>query len=162
MFLSNTLNAPYVETGHANSVSFANANPVTAPESGRLCSKVFDDHFLKTALNIALYPIALIVTSVIIMGKSALQLSPQSISHSAHIAGPSHNALSPSWIRSVLIDDILTSVADLYISSAGGIYSHSVYVLYCIYYFLFGGRGIFFALVSLLLLVSLVMPKTGI
>jgi hypothetical protein len=81
MFLSNTLNAPHLETGHANSVSFANANPVTAPESGRLCSKVFDDHFLKTALKIALYPIALIVTSVIIMGESPLLLCTQAMSH---------------------------------------------------------------------------------
>lgn len=43
---------------------------------------------------------------------------------------------------------VLTPVGDLYISAAGGVHSKTVYGLYCLYYFLYGARGIFFAAVS--------------
>ena len=36
---------------------------------------------------------------------------------------------------------------DLHISNVGGVHTKSEFHLYCLYYFLYGGRGIFFALV---------------
>lgn len=65
-----------------------------------------EDQFLKIALRISTYPVALIIVNGVI------------------------------------------TVGDLYISKAGGVYSNAVYGLYCIYYFLYGGRGIVFAAVS--------------
>jgi hypothetical protein len=48
----------------------------------------------------------------------------------------------------IVVNGFIT-VGDLYMSAAGGVKSRSVYALYCIYYFLYGGRGIFFALLGI-------------
>lgn len=72
----------------------------SAPDLGHLA-----DQFLKIALRISTYPVALIIVNGII------------------------------------------TLGDLYISKAGGVKSSTVYGLYCIYYFLYGGRGIVFAAV---------------
>lgn len=48
----------------------------------------------------------------------------------------------------IVVNGFLT-VGDLYMSAVGGVKSESVYALYCIYYFLYGGRGIFFALLGI-------------
>jgi len=40
-------------------------------------------------------------------------------------------------------------VGDLFISAQGGVKNKTVYGLYCVYYFLYGGRGIFFAALGL-------------
>jgi len=42
-------------------------------------------------------------------------------------------------------------VIDLHIANVGGIHTARQFHWYCLYYFLYGGRGIFFALVSCLL-----------
>lgn len=53
-------------------------------------------------------------------------------------------------ISLIVVNGIIT-VGDLYISKVGGVYSTAVYGLYVVYYLLYGGRGIVFALVSLAL-----------
>ncbi|KAL1405243.1 hypothetical protein Q8F55_008869 [Vanrija albida] len=50
-------------------------------------------------------------------------------------------------ITLIIVNGII-SVADLYMSKVGGVHSRSVYGLYVLYYFLYGGRGIFFVFVS--------------
>ena len=47
----------------------------------------------------------------------------------------------------IVVNGVIT-VGDLYISKTGGVKSEAVYGLYCIYYFLYGGRGIVFASVG--------------
>jgi len=51
-------------------------------------------------------------------------------------------------IALILVNGIIT-IGDLYISAAEGVWSKSVYALYCVYYFLYGGRGIFFAILGI-------------
>lgn len=87
MFLSNTLNQSQTDS-----------------TGGKLGNH--DDQFLKTALRISTYPVALIIVNGLISG------------------------------------------VDLYISAVGGVHSEVAYAFYVVYYFLYGGRGIFFALVS--------------
>ncbi len=47
-------------------------------------------------------------------------------------------------IALIIVNGFIT-IGDLYISAEGGVHSQSVYGLYCIYYFLYGGRGVVFA-----------------
>jgi hypothetical protein len=42
----------------------------------------------------------------------------------------------------------LMAVIDLHVANVGGIHTARQFHFYCLYYFLYGGRGIFFALVS--------------
>lgn len=79
-----------------------------------------EDRFIRIAIRISGYPITLIIVNGIISGE---QLA---VHEEADIA-----------------------VADLYMSKVGGVHSRSVYGLYVLYYFLYGGRGIFFVFVSL-------------
>jgi len=51
-------------------------------------------------------------------------------------------------IALILVNGIITA-GDLYISAAEGVLSKPVYALYCIYYFLYGGRGIVFAILGI-------------
>lgn len=46
---------------------------------------------------------------------------------------------------SVLIVNGIITIGDLYISAKGGVRTKGVYRLYCIYYFLYGSRGMVFA-----------------
>jgi hypothetical protein len=47
-------------------------------------------------------------------------------------------------ISLIVVNGVIT-IGDLYISAEGGVKSTGVYGLYCVYYFLYGGRGIVFA-----------------
>jgi hypothetical protein len=47
---------------------------------------------------------------------------------------------------------MLMVVIDLHVANVGGIHTARQFHFYCLYYFLYGGRGIFFALVSALIL----------
>jgi hypothetical protein len=49
---------------------------------------------------------------------------------------------------SLIIANGIITTGDLYISARGGVKTRAVYGLYCVYYFLYGGRGIIFAMVS--------------
>ena len=90
-----------------------------------------EDRFFRIALKISAYPVALIVVNVIITGESVVTRG------SLMCAGGSFTA------------ELMCAAGDLVISRDGGVYSRSAYALYCIYYFLYGGRGIVFAFVSL-------------
>jgi hypothetical protein len=84
----------------------------------------FDDQFLKMALRISMYPVTLIIVNGFISGM-----------------------LTSSDVCGTLI-----VVIDLHVANVGGIHTARQFHFYCLYYFLYGGRGIFFALVSVLTL----------
>jgi hypothetical protein len=85
----------------------------------------FDDQFLKMALRISMYPVTLIIVNGFISGMSLKRMRRA-----------------------------LTVVIDLHVANVGGIHTARQFHFYCLYYFLYGGRGIFFALVSVLTLLA--------
>lgn len=48
----------------------------------------------------------------------------------------------------IIVNGIIT-IGDLYLSAIGGVHDKPTYILYCIYYFLYGARGIVFVALSL-------------
>lgn len=51
-------------------------------------------------------------------------------------------------ITLIIVNGLIT-IGDLYFSASGGVKNQATYGLYCVYYFLYGGRGIFFAALGL-------------